>query len=38
MKNETANAKPIPKTQFYILMGIIGVGLIAVVLRMSGLI
>lgn len=38
MKNETANAKPIPRMQFYILMGIIGFGLIAVVLRMSGLI
>lgn len=38
MKSETPAAKPVPKSLFYVLMGIIGAGIIAVVLRMAGLI
>jgi hypothetical protein len=38
MKNEAPAVKPIPRTYFYVLMGIIGAGIIAVILRMAGLI
>ncbi len=38
MKTESSNVKPVPKSLFYALMSIIGIGIIAVVLRMAGLI
>lgn len=38
MKTESSNAKPVPKSLFYILMSMIGIGIVAVVLRMAGLI
>ena len=38
MKTESSNVKPVPKSLFYVLMGVIGIGILAVVLRMAGLI
>jgi hypothetical protein len=38
MKNEASPVKSVPRSYFYILMGIIGAGVIAVILRMAGII
>ena len=36
MKTESSNVKPVPKSFFYVLMGVIGLGILAVVLRIAG--
>ena len=36
MKTESPNVKPVPKSFFYVLMGVIGLGILAVVLRIAG--